>query len=110
MNILKGIIHDGQVVLLERADLPEGTEVEIVPVELTRLTDEGPPTTDEITRTLAAMDAIQPFELSVSERAAIESDRTAHKEWEKARFIEDAERLRKCGNEAIGLPCSRSTS
>ena len=94
MNILKGIIHDGQVVLRKRADLPEGTEVEIVPVELARLTDDEPMTTDEITRTLAALDAIQPFELSVSERATIESERRARKEWEKARFNEHAERLR----------------
>jgi hypothetical protein len=94
VSVLKGVIHDGQVVLLERSDLPEGTEVEIVPVDLARLTDEVLVTPDEITRTLAAMDAIQPFELSVSERAAIESDRRAHKEWEKARFNEHAERLR----------------
>jgi len=51
-------------------------------------------TPDEIARTLAAMDAVQPFEISDQERAAIEMDRQARRDWEKARFNEHAERLR----------------
>ncbi len=34
MTILKGIIQNGQVVLPQPTDLPEGTEVQIVPIDL----------------------------------------------------------------------------
>ena len=94
MNMLRGVIQNGQVVLPRPADLPEGTEVEIVPVGLAQPDDDGPVATEEISRTLAAMEAIQPFEMSDLERAAIASDRKASKEWEKSRFDEHAERLR----------------
>ena len=94
MNMLKGIIHNGQVVLPHPADLPEGTEVTIVPVDHALPGEDEPVTTDEIARTLAAMEAVQPFEMSDSERAAIELDRQTRKEWENSRFNEHAERLR----------------
>ena len=81
--MLRGVIHNGQVILPQPANLPEGTEVEILPVGPA---DEGPMTTDEIALTLAAMEAIQPFEMTDLERAAIESDRQARKQWEKSRF------------------------
>ncbi len=45
-------------------------------------------TSDEIARTLAAMERVQPFEMTDLERAAIEADRLARKEWEKSRFFE----------------------
>jgi hypothetical protein len=89
--MLRGVIQNGKVVLPKPADLPEGTEVEILPVGVA---DDGPMTPDEIARTLAAMEAIQPFEMTDLERSAIESNRQARKEWEKARFNEQAERLR----------------
>jgi hypothetical protein len=44
------------------------------------LGDQGQVTADEITRTLAAMDVIEPFEMTDAERAAIEADRQARKE------------------------------
>ena len=95
MTILKGIIHHGQIVLPEPTDLPEGTEVQIIPTEFAgSADDERPMTSDEIARTLAAMDCVQPFEMTDLERAAIEADRRARKEWEKSRFFEDADRLR----------------
>ena len=50
---------------------------------------------DEIARTLAAMEKIEPFEMTDGERAAIEADRQARKEWEKAQFDEHADRLRR---------------
>ena len=112
MTTLKGIIQHGQVVLPQPTDLPDGTEVEIVPVGLTGSTDdEGPVTADEIARTLAAMERVQPFEMSDQERAAIEADRRARKEWEKARFNERADRLQEmweCGDSFEG--CRRPAS
>jgi hypothetical protein len=96
VTTLKGIIRNGQVVMTEPTDLPDGTEVEILPVGLSGSVDEDRPTTpDEIARTLAAMEKIQPFEMTDQERAAIEADRQARKEWEKAHFDEHADRLRR---------------
>jgi hypothetical protein len=82
--------------MTEPANLPDETEVEIVPVGLTRSVDpEGTMSPDEIVRTLAAMAEIEPFEMTDEEGAAIEADRQARKEWEKARYIEHADRLRR---------------
>ncbi len=95
MTILKGIIQNGQVVLPPTDRLPEGTELEIVPIGLgVSADDERPVTSDEMARTMAAMERVQPFEMTDLERAAIEADRLACKEWEKSRFFEDADRLR----------------
>jgi hypothetical protein len=95
MTTLKGIIHNGQVVLSQPTALPDGTEVAIVPVGLAAsVDDDGPVTRDEITRTLAAMEGVEPFEMTDWERAAIEVDRQAGKQWEKAHFNEQADRLR----------------
>lgn len=95
MTILKSIIHNGEVVLPQPTDLPEGTEVQIVPMDLAESADdERPVTSDEIARTLAAMECVQPFEMTDLERAAIEADRLARKEWEKSHCFEHADRLR----------------
>ena len=94
MSTLKGIIRNGQVIVIGPTDLPDGTEVEILPVSLSALDDEGQVTPDEIARTLAAMEKIEPFEMTDAERAAIEADRQARKEWEKAHFDEHGDRLR----------------
>src|SRR6185312_10980873 len=76
MSAIRGIIRKGQVIMTEPADLPDETEVEIVPVGLGgSADDEGMLSPDEIARTLAAMDAIEPFEMTDEERAAIEADR-----------------------------------
>lgn len=50
---------------------------------------------DEISRTLAAIDAVQPFDLSDDEQAAIEAEGSARKEWEMAHFNERAEQVAK---------------
>jgi hypothetical protein len=95
MSTLKGIIRNGQVILIGRTDLPDGTEVEILPVGLSSVDDQGQMTPDEIARTLAAMEKIEPFEMTDAERAAIEADRQARKEWEKAHFVAHGDRLRR---------------
>ena len=95
MSAIRGIIRKGQVIMTQPVDLPDETEVEIMPVGLgSSEDDEGTLSPDEIARMLAAMDAIEPFEMTDEERAAIEADRQARKEWEKARFNEHADRLR----------------
>jgi hypothetical protein len=75
-------------------DFPDGTEVEILPVGLSDLDNQGQVTPDEIARTVAATDVIEPFEMADAARAAIEADRQARKESEKAHFDEHADGLR----------------
>jgi hypothetical protein len=95
MSAIRGIIREGQVILAQPADLPDETEVEIVPVGLAGPADEeATMSPDEIARTLAAMDQVEPFEMTEEEVAAIAADRRARKEWEKARFLEHSDRLR----------------
>ncbi len=86
MSTLKGIIRNGQVIVIGPTDLPDGTEVEILPVGVSYVDDEEQMTPDETARTLAATEEVEPFEMSDAERAAIESDRQSRKEWEKAHF------------------------
>ena len=94
MGAIRGIIREGQVIMPEPADLPDETEVEIVPVGLASPADEeGTMSPDEIARTLAAMDQVEPFEMTEEEVAAIAADRQARKQWEKARFLEHGDRL-----------------
>ena len=96
MTTFKGIIQGGQVILPQPMDLPDGTEVKIVPVDQAQgADDDGPVTPEEIARTLAAMDRMQPFEMTDQERTMIEADRQERKEWEKALFFEHADRLRR---------------
>jgi hypothetical protein len=95
VTTFKGIIQGGQVILPRPMDLPDGTEVEIVPMDQAEVADDdGPVTPEEIARTLDAMDRMQPFEMTDQEPAMIDADRREHKEWEKARFSEHGDRLR----------------
>jgi hypothetical protein len=96
MTTYKGLIQGGQVILPQPTDLPDGTEVEIIPVDHPESSDgDGPVTPEEIARTLAVLDRIQPFEMTDPERAEIEADRQERKEWEKVLFFEHADRLRR---------------
>jgi hypothetical protein len=93
MPVLRGKIKDGQVVLDRPAELPDDTDVIVTPGS-SAPADDDPMTPDEIARVLAAMDKVQPFDLTDPERAAWEAERAAAKAREKAQFAEHAERLR----------------
>ncbi|OWK43104.1 hypothetical protein [Fimbriiglobus ruber] len=93
MNVLRGRIKSGQVVLDHPAELPDDTEVIVTP-DSTLSEKDGPMTPDEIVRVLAAMDRAQPFDRTDTERATWEAERLAAKAYEKAQFAEHAERLR----------------
>jgi hypothetical protein len=69
--------------------------VEILAVGLSALDDPGQVTPDEVARTLAGLERIERFEMTDAERAAIEADRLARKEWDKSHFDEHGERLRR---------------
>jgi hypothetical protein len=98
MVTMLAIVRNGQLLLPRPIDLPDGTQVEI------RLPgpdgvdsdqeEEGPMTPEEIACTLAAMDQVEPLEMSEEERAALEAGRQARKTWEKAHFNERGDELR----------------
>jgi acyl-CoA reductase-like NAD-dependent aldehyde dehydrogenase len=99
MTALTAIVRNGRLELPGPIDLPDGTEVEVRLPESAGTAsgaEEGPMTPEEIARPQEAMDKIEPWEMTEEERAALEADRKARKEWEKAHFEERAEKLRRC--------------
>lgn len=100
MKALPGIFKNGHIVLDDPAGLPEGTRVEVLPVEADRpargMREEDWPTTPEgIAALLAHMDQVEPGWLSPEDEAAWRAALNAQKELEKARFFEDADKLRR---------------
>ena len=77
------------------ADWPDGTEVEIHPLGERMRHECDTISAEEIARTLAGMDQIQPFDMTDAERVAWETDRQARKEREKSDFTGHAEKLRR---------------
>ena len=93
MTLIKAIVRNGRIETDEPIDLPDGTEL-FIPVNGAD-DEDRPRTPEEIAATLAAMDKVEPFSWTEEERSAWEAERKARKEWEKAHFLEEAERLRK---------------
>jgi predicted DNA-binding antitoxin AbrB/MazE fold protein len=95
MATITAIIRNGRLELPQPLNLPDGTEVKI---QLPETTDSGtedqPMTAEEMARTLAAMDKIEPFDMTDGERDALEADRQARKVWEKSQFAEHGDKLR----------------
>jgi hypothetical protein len=71
MSTIRATVKNGRLDLTVPTDWPDGTEVEIHPVgkEASDAADIMSP--DEIARTLAAMDLIEPFDMSEEERARL---------------------------------------
>jgi hypothetical protein len=100
MNALQGTIKNGQIVLDIPAALPEGTRVEVVPINGARPTlgmrEEDWPTTPEgIAALLERMDRQEPGWLSPEDDAAWRAALREQKEAEKAQFLEEAEKLKR---------------
>ena len=98
MTTLQGTIINGKVVFEAPTGLPEGSRVEVLPVEATRptlgLREEDWPTTPEgIAALLARMDQIGPGWLSPEDDAAWRESIRVQREIEKARFFEDGDKL-----------------
>jgi hypothetical protein len=99
MPPLTGTVKNGQIVLDEAADLPEGTRVEVVPVPAARpalgMWEEDWPTTPEgIAALLARMDQVEPGWLSPDDEAAWKAALQAQNDFEKATFNEWSEKVR----------------
>ena len=89
---MRGIICKGRVEVEEPIKLPDGTEVLVTPTA-TRADDDGPMTSDEIARVLAALEKIQPFEMTPEEEAAIEAGRQKAKAYTIANMHKGIEDL-----------------
>jgi hypothetical protein len=72
MNAIKATVKGGRLDLQVPPDWPDGIEVEIHPLKQSGAADDGPMTPDEIARVLAAMEKVQPFEMTPEEEAEIE--------------------------------------
>ena len=103
MNAIKAIVRGGRIEVDEPLNLPDGTELLIpLPNGAVETKDEnGPMSPEEIARVLAAMEQIQPFDLTPAERASWEAERQAHKAWEIAHFAEHGEKLRRMWDDPI---------
>jgi hypothetical protein len=85
MDTLQGAFKNGQIVLESPGTLPEGTRVEVLPLEGARpalgMREEDWPTTHEgIAALLARMDQVEPGWLSEEDDAAWRSALRAEKE------------------------------
>lgn len=101
MNALNGTIRNGQIVLDAPTALPEGTRVEVVPVERKTSTlgmrEEDWPTTPEgIAALLARMEQVEVGWLSSDDEASWKTSLKQQKEVEKQQFMEDSEKAHLC--------------
>lgn len=95
MTTIRATIKGGRLELDVPAGWPDGTEVEIHPIEQGANGDGDTMSPEEVARTLAAMDQMEPFDMTDAERTAWEGERQARKERDKAQFAEHAEKLRR---------------
>ena len=95
MTMIKAVVRGGRIEVDEPLDLPDGTVLQIpVPGDAERTADDAM-SAEEIQRVLAAMDRMEPLQMSDAELAAWEADRQARREREKALFLERAEKLQR---------------
>lgn len=92
MTTITATVRGGRLEVTEPIDLPDGTELR---VQLPDVGADAPVPPDEIARVLAAMDRVEPFDLSAADRAEWEAERAAQKAREKAQFAEQSEQLRR---------------
>jgi hypothetical protein len=100
MNALQGTIKNGHIILDVPAVLPEGTRVEVLPIDESRPTlgmrEEDWPTTPEgIAALLERMEQGEPGWLSPEDDAAWRAALCAQNESEKTQFLEEAEKLQR---------------
>jgi hypothetical protein len=97
MTALKGTYRNGQILLSEPANWPEGTEVIVEPIGRCSgpgLRDEDWPTDPEgLARLLARMDQTEPLEMTPQEEAAWETERKMQREYDLAHWEERVRRI-----------------
>jgi len=95
VTTIKATVSGRRLELDVPADWPDGTEVEIHPVHSSSENGDDQLSEEEIARTLAAMELIEPFGMTAAEIADWEAERQTRKAHDKAIFEEHAEKLRK---------------
>jgi hypothetical protein len=97
MSAIRGRVTGGKIELTAPAGWPDGTEVEVRPVEETvGLTEEEwPETPEEIEAWLRWYDSLEPLILTPEDEARIAEARKAQREFELATWDEQAEKARK---------------
>lgn len=98
MNVLQGTIRNGQIVLDVAAVLPEGTRVEIVPLNESRPTlgmreEDWPITPAGIATLLERMEQVEPGWLSPADDAAWRATLRTQQQAENADFSREADEL-----------------
>lgn len=83
MTTIRATVRGGRIEVDEPIDLPDGTQL-LIPIPNGDTDDGVGP--EEIARVLAAMDQMEPLNMTDAELAAWEADRQARKEAEKADF------------------------
>lgn len=86
-------ITGGRLEIIVPADWPDGTVVEVRPLARSSK-DDGLLTPEEIRQTLAAMEQVQPLEMSEVELRSWEIERENRREREKEQFANHLEKLR----------------
>jgi len=92
LTTIKATVKDRRLDLEVPADWPDGIEVEIHPLQEAHREVMSP---EEIARTLAAMDQVEPFDMTEAEQTEWEAERQAQKERDKAQFAAHADKLRR---------------
>lgn len=100
MNALQGTIKNGHIILDVPAALPEGTRVEVLPMNESRLSlgmreEDWPTTPEEIAALLERMEQVEPGWLSPEDDAAWRAALCAQNESEKTQFLEEAEKIQR---------------
>src|SRR5262245_46646066 len=94
MTVLKAIVRAGRIETETPLNLPEGTELLVTPVRAPTDAEEGWDNSPEaVAAWLAWYESLEPLVFTEEEKAALESDRQARKEREKANFDEYADKL-----------------
>jgi hypothetical protein len=105
MSAITGVVRNGQIVLDAPPDLPEGTRVEVVPVEQARamrglrpdptaaLDSDVPETQEQIEEWLRWYRALEPLEFTPEEEAELAAWRQKKKEHGMARSQQRIEDL-----------------
>jgi hypothetical protein len=93
MITIKATVRGRRLEIQVPADWPDGTEVEIQPLEHAGNSNPDVMSAEEIARTLAAMDQIQPFDMTEAEHAAWQAECRTRRDREKADFVKHADEL-----------------
>ncbi len=92
--MIKATVKGGRLEVEVPADWPDGTEVEVCPLATGIQNEAGMMSDEEIARTMAAMDHVEPMEITATEQAVWEAERARRTRCEKEQFAEHAESLR----------------